>query len=58
METCAVVREVGEVRLRSAATDSVVGCIPGWGEPGSVTESIHVGKGLPGGRYLVEPKRT
>ncbi len=35
METGAVVREGGEVGLGSAAADSVVGCGPGWGEPGS-----------------------
>ena len=35
VETGAVAREGGEVGLGSAAAEAVVGCGPGWGEPGS-----------------------
>lgn len=37
MKAYAVVRESGEVGVGGAAADSVVGCSPGWREPGSVT---------------------
>ena len=63
MEAGAVVGQGGEVGLGSAAADPVVGCGPGWGEPGSGTESDDwmKGEGLMFGRgrgkYLTEPKR-
>lgn len=51
VETGAVAGEGGEVGLGSAAAEAVVGCGPGWGEPGSVSW-VRKGCGWRGGSLL------